>query len=141
LYAHPAYINELAKKLIKKECEALLNKEYELVEVFDKMALYTDERISAEKIKFLLPDVPMHFYYVRGTDDDPGIYGTIEKNPVLVNHTGTILSRSPLLDEHEEYREVGDMDWHFPAVMLCLGDYIEEPENAKQKTNERYNGR
>ncbi|OQB11475.1 MAG: hypothetical protein BWY15_02457 [Firmicutes bacterium ADurb.Bin193] len=62
---------------------------YELIEVLDKKALFTNERLTAE-------DVPdgLYCYHLREADNGNG-FATIEPN-VGVNHGGTVITSLPI---------------------------------------------
>lgn len=62
---------------------------YELIEVLDKKAIFTNERLKAE-------DVPegLYCYHLRETDNGNG-FAAIEPK-VCVNHGGTIITSSPI---------------------------------------------
>ena len=62
---------------------------YELIEVLDKKALFTNERLTAE-------DVPdgLYCYHLREADNGDG-FATIEPN-VCVNHGGTVITTTPI---------------------------------------------
>lgn len=77
--------------------------EYELVELFDKPALFTNGRIS----RFTVPR-GWFCYDLRGSDNDPGDPATIEKF-VGVNHAGTILTPSEIpFKKGKDYMPIKD---------------------------------
>ena len=63
--------------------------EYELVELLDQHALFTNDRLSPS-------DVPegLYLYHIRTTDDGEQ-FGSIESS-VTVNHGGSILTKEPI---------------------------------------------
>lgn len=68
----------------------LLNGEYDLIEIFDKPALFLNERISKK-------DIPAGLYKCDVRNDDESINGFSELSPsVLVNHFGTIITKEPI---------------------------------------------
>ena len=64
--------------------------DYELIELFGKPALFTNERLSDE-------DVPKGFYHYdfRESDDGSVQFATLEPH-VLVNHGGSVITREPI---------------------------------------------
>ena len=71
-------------------------KDFELIELFDKPALFTNERLTKE-------DIPKGLYcYDLRTSDDGERFATIEPN-VTVNHGGSIM---PGADAYTEAQEV-----------------------------------
>ena len=67
--------------------------EYELVEIEDLPALFTNERITDA-------DIPKGMYCYHLRHDDNGNFCAIEKN-VTVNHAGSIITKEPIeLGEH-----------------------------------------
>lgn len=73
-------------------------KRYELVSLFDKPVLITDERLTAD-------DVPqgLNFYHLRGVN---GEISTIEKEPVSVDFCGTIMTNETIDFGDEDYLDV-----------------------------------
>ena len=68
--------------------ESLADDEYELVEIADQTALFTNKRITDA-------DIPkgMYCYHLRSGDN--GDFCAIEKS-VLVNHAGSIITKEPV---------------------------------------------
>ena len=64
--------------------------QYEIVELFGKPALFTNDRISRETVPEML-----YAYDIRGSDYDPGELKYVEKG-VGVNHAGTVITAEPL---------------------------------------------
>ena len=64
--------------------------DYELIELFGKPALFTNERLT-------LNDIPLGFnlYHIRRSDNDDEILSTLEPN-VRVNHGGTIITNEAI---------------------------------------------
>lgn len=63
---------------------------FDVVEIFGIKGLYTNRRYRTSGL---------YCYDLRGQDDDPGLFASIEKLNVVVNHCGTIITRIPL-DKH-----------------------------------------
>lgn len=59
--------------------------EFEHIEIFGKPALFTNTRVDKETVP-----KGWYRYNIRGSDRDPGSFGTRERE-VVVNHAGTIL--------------------------------------------------
>lgn len=88
-----AVVHEIAHSKLhnqKKIAEPKDAAMYQEVEIFDVPGLFSNGRIADE-------DIPkgMYRYDLRGSDDDPGMPVTVEKN-VVVNHAGSILTAQPL---------------------------------------------
>lgn len=93
--------------------------DYELIELFGKPALFTNERLSDE-------DVPKGFYHYdfRESDDGSVQFATLEPH-VLVNHGGSVITREPIDFGEKEYIELNeDNDPNFVGIDLTLGQYM-----------------
>ena len=77
-------------------------KMYEVVELFGKKALFLNERIDDSR----LPD-GLYRYDLRGSDNDPGIPISVEKN-VAVNHAGCIILSEPMNFDGKDYIPLDD---------------------------------
>ena len=77
-------------------------KMYEVVELFGKKALFLNERIDDSR----LPD-GLYRYDLRGSDNDPGIPISVEKN-VAVNHAGCIILSEPMDFDGKDYIPLDD---------------------------------
>jgi len=75
-----------------------ITEEYESVEVFEKPALFTNNRIGHSTVP-----ANLYCYDMRGSDCDPGMLKYVERN-VRVNHSGTVISAVPLLKDKQEYK-------------------------------------
>ena len=75
---------------------------YEVVELFGKKALFLNERIDDSR----LPD-GLYRYDLRGSDNDPGIPISVEKN-VAVNHAGCIILSEPMDFDGKDYIPLDD---------------------------------
>lgn len=87
--------------------------EYELIRLFDRPALFSDERLTDE-------DVPqdLFLYHIRGRDDDSGAFGALEPK-VVVNHAGSIVTKEPIDFGDDGFIAFDDVN--SPAF---LGDHI-----------------
>ncbi len=93
--------------------------EYEHIRLFGKPALFTSSRIDSIT-------VPKGFfrYDLRGSDYDPGRPIIIE-NMVVVNHTGTVLTPTPVTIPEEGFRRLhGKLN--FLDEYLTLAEFCEE---------------
>ena len=75
---------------------------FEKVEIFGQTAAFSNERMPDDAI----PD-GMFKYELRGSDDDPGMFNTLEHH-VGVNHVGTIITANPIEIPEQGYISVGD---------------------------------
>lgn len=100
--------------------------DYELIELFGKPALFTNERLSDE-------DVPKGFYHYdfRESDDGSVQFATLEPH-VLVNHGGSVITREPIDFGEKEYIELNeDNDPNFVGIDLTLGQYMRGEFNTE----------
>lgn len=81
--------------------EQLQNEVFDLMEINGVEVLFTSVRINRD----IIPD-NVFAYDIRANDNGTNDFATIEPF-VRVNHTGTILSKPPLMS-NEEYVEIGD---------------------------------
>ena len=63
---------------------------FELIELFGKPALFTDERLKPTDI----PD-GLFLSHVRGDDETSGGFASLEPR-VIINHTGSIITKEPI---------------------------------------------
>jgi len=99
--------------------------EFEVVELFGKKVLIAGHRIRHAQREDLLSKYPIYFYCFRGSDYDPGIPVTIE-HKVIVNFAGTVISKTNLLDENEEYKYIQDIDLNFLSESASIQEYLDE---------------
>lgn len=83
-----AAIHEIAHSLLHGRDD--VGEKYQLIELFEEPALYSNGRIDREK----LPE-GLYAYDLRGSDDDPGLPVTIQEH-VVVNHAATVITATPL---------------------------------------------
>lgn len=98
----------------------IANDEYELIEIFGKPALFTNERMH-------LSDIPQGLYKcdVRGDDETTG--GFAELAPcVQVNHFGTIITDEPIDFGKEGYIVLNDKtEPNFMGNSLTMEQYMQ----------------
>lgn len=95
--------------------------DYELIEIFGKPALFTNERLT-------LNDIPLglNLYHIRKSDDDDEILSTLEPN-VRVNHGGSILTSESIDFGEKGYIEFTDETKpNFLGQGLSIDDYVTE---------------
>lgn len=78
------------------------NEKFELISLFGKPALFTNERLSRKDV----PDL-LFLYHIRGRDDDCGAFGTLEPF-VAVNHAGSVITDEPIDFGEDGYIEFDD---------------------------------
>ena len=101
---------------------------FDLIEVFDKKALFTNERIDKDE----LPD-GVYKYDLR---DGTPFYASIEKF-VGVNHAGTVLTREPIeLGENECIEFDEETSPNFLGDEMTLRDYL-TAEFSENETEEQ----
>lgn len=94
--------------------------DYELIELFGKPALFTDERLT-------LNDVPLglNLYHIRMSDDN-GMFAALEPE-VKVNHGGSVITIENIDFGEEEYIEFTDETApNFTGQDISIDDYVTE---------------
>lgn len=104
----------------------LRREEFGLIQVFDKYALYTNERLTEA-------DIPKgtHLYHFRYTDDNDRI-GSIEKS-VQVNHAGSVITKEPFdLGEEGQVTFTRETDPCFLCQEITMEDYLQNYDNLEE---------
>ena len=99
--------------------------EYELIDLFDKPALFTNARITDE-------DIPkgMYCYHLRHGDDE--YFSTIEKR-VTVNHSGSVITKEPIdLGEQGYISFTEDTSPNFTGEIMSLYEFREYESEQKE---------
>lgn len=94
--------------------------DYELIELFGKPALFTDERLT-------LNDVPLglNLYHIRMSDDN-GMFAALEPD-VKVNHGGLVITSENIDFGEEGYIEFTDETApNFTGQDISIDDYVTE---------------
>jgi len=104
--------------------------DYELIDLFNKPALFTNARITDE-------DIPkgMYCYHLRHGDDE--YFSTIEKR-VTVNHSGSVITKEPIdLGEQGYIRFTEDTSPNFTGETMSLYQFREySPEQTMSEDEE-----
>ena len=107
------------------------NKKYDLVELFGKPALFTNDRLTDA-------DIPqgMYCYHLRHSDDG-GRFCSVEPR-VGVNHGGSVITREPIDFGKQGYISfTEDTEPNFIGEELTVGEYmrgeLEQTENKSQQ--------
>ena len=96
--------------------------DFELIEILNKKALFTNGRIP----DYVLPD-GLHKYELRGGDTED--FYTVEKS-VLVNHSGTILMCEPLKFGKNDYIELDENTApNFLGIDMSVSEFCTSSEN------------
>lgn len=108
-----------------------MTEEFEHIEIFGKPVLFTNARVD----KATMPE-GWYKYDIRGTDYDPGSFGTLERE-VGVNHAGTILSPEEIpLSKGKDYRPIcGSQNFLGEDMTLaefCACHSLPIPENPQK---------
>ena len=92
--------------------------EYQLIELFDKPALFTNERLTAS-------DIPQGLYcYHLRQDDDGNCFCTVEEK-VAVNHGGSVVTKEPLALGSEKYIAFNDETYpNFLGESITIGQFM-----------------
>ena len=98
--------------------------DFELIEILDKKALFTNSRVP----DYALPD-GLHKYELRGGDTED--FYTVEKS-VLVNHSGTILMCEPLEFGKNDYVELDENTApNFLGIDMSVSEFCTSSENKE----------
>lgn len=108
-----------------------MTEEFEHIKLLGTPVLFTESRVDTSTV----PD-GWYCYDLRGTDDDPGIPGTLEPL-VVVNHAGTILSPEVIpFAKEKDYRDVrGKLNFlgeEFTLTEYCEHYGMKTPTNPGQ---------
>jgi hypothetical protein len=107
-------------------------KKFELIELFGQTALFANERLKPEDI----PD-DMYLYHIRGSDDGRS-FSALEEY-VLVNHSGSIVTKVPIELGKDKIIVLTDENApNFIGESVTFGQYLnyafeppEEPQNSE----------
>jgi len=103
--------------------------DYELIELFDQPALFTNERITEA-------DIPKGMYCYHLRHGDEGDFETIEKR-VTVNHAGSVVTRSPIDLGAEGYISfTEDTSPNFTGETMSLYQFREYSPEQEQTESE-----
>lgn len=91
---------------------------YQELELFDKPALFTNNRLDRDSV----PD-GLYCYDIRGSDEDFGSLSTLEKFPVIVNHSGSIICGHEIGFDEDAYLVIED-EIGFTGDELYLYEFI-----------------
>lgn len=115
------------RKEIADEMKENMPVKYDVVTVFDKPMLFTNERIKKE-------DVPegLYRYEIRDTDENSGEMAQI-KDWVMVSHWGTVLTKEPVEPREVEGRvfttaegiDMDGEDYNFTGETCTVEEYLE----------------
>lgn len=97
------------------------NDEFELVELFGKPALFTNEKLTADKVPHGL-----NFYHIRSVDGEQ--FGTLEPPNVQVDNGGTIITNENIDFGDKGYIEFNDENGinFIGGDNLSIDDYVTE---------------
>lgn len=97
------------------------NDEFELVELFGKPALFTNENLSADKVPHGL-----NFYHIRSGDSEQ--FGALEPPNVQVNNGGTIITNETIDFGENGYIEFNDENSinFIGGDNISIDDYVTE---------------
>ena len=118
----------LYKNVSKRPKNSLLDESFELIEVFDKKALFVNERIYES-------DLPDGIYKYDLRDGEP-FFATIEKH-VGVDHAGTVLTREPIdFGDSDRIEFDEESSPNFLGDEMTLRDYL-TAEFSEDETEEQ----
>ena len=124
-----AAIHEIAHSLLHGRDD--VGEKYQVIELFEEPALYSNGRIDREK----LPE-GLYAYDLRGSDDDPGLPVTIQEH-VVVNHAATVITATPIDLTDVGYLPLGEDGLNFLGGVQTVKGFLHEqfPEKAKISRN------
>ena len=124
-----AAIHEIAHSLLHGRDD--VGEKYQVIELFEEPALYSNGRIDREK----LPE-GLYAYDLRGSDDDPGLPVTIQEY-VVVNHAATVITAAPIDLTDAGYLLLGEDGLNFLGGEQTVKGFLHEqfPEKAKISRN------
>lgn len=94
------------------------SEQYELSELDGRLVAFTNIRLDRESVP-----ADLYCYDIRDSDHLDGSCAEVKKF-VMVNHWGTILSKSPFpLDEHGSYYPAEDMN--YLGVTVSLQEWLD----------------
>lgn len=122
--------------------EKLMEQSFEIVTLFDKQVLFTNERINRSHV----PD-GMYCYDIRHDDDCQGDMAEL-KDHVMVNHWGTVLCKEPFQDREfngrfystQEGIIIEDDDYNYTGEMYSVSDYCKDYDTLVDKLSEQTDG-
>ena len=124
-----ATVHEIAHSKLHdpKQVQLTHDEEYQEVELFDKPALFSNERVSRDN----LPE-GVYCYDLRGSDDDPGNPCSIEER-VGVNHDGSVILTTPLeLPESGYLPLTEDEGLNFTGGFSTLSRFLREQQKDRR---------
>lgn len=102
--------------------------EFDEIEVLDYKGLFSNGRVKPQE----LPD-NLYAYGLRGSDDDPGKFATLEMM-VVVNHAGTVILPDRLTQlVDQKHLPIGD-DYNFTGDSMTLEQFYETLAPGKGET-------
>ena len=124
-----AAIHEIAHSLLHGRDD--VGEKYQVIELFEEPALYSNGRIDREK----LPE-GLYAYDLRGSDDDPRLPVTIQEH-VVVNHAATVITATPIDLTDAGYLPLGEDGLNFLGGEQTVKGFLHEqfPEKAKISRN------
>lgn len=107
------------------------NEEYDLIELFKKPALFSNDRLTDA-------DIPKGLYCYDLREGDDGRFASVEPK-VTVNHAGSVITDEPIDFGEQAYISfTEDSEPNFMGKKLTLGKYIrgefEQDENESQQS-------
>ena len=124
-----ATVHEIAHSKLhnQKKIQIDNDEQYQEVELFEKPALFSNERISRD-------DLPegVYCYDLRGSDDDPGSPICVEER-VVVNHAGSVILTAPLeFPEEGRLYFTDETGLNFNGGMLTLSQFLQEQKKDRR---------
>ncbi len=121
-----AAVHEIAHS--KLHNSSSIGNKYELVELFEKPALFSNGRINSDN----LPN-GLYCYDLRGSDYDPGIPITLE-NHVAVNHAASVITAEPIEIPEQGFIRLGDDGLNFTGSKATIKEFYQAVLPKKSRT-------
>lgn len=107
-------------------------KEYRLMDICGHEVLFSEDGFVAANGEI----GNCRVYWLRGGyDDDPGMIAAVEKNPVVVNYCGMILTDEdmgiPAEGPSAGYLNLTPEDWGFDEIELTISRYLNRRKGEK----------
>ena len=122
------YDRPLYENVSKYPNSPLLDESFDLIEIFDQKALFSNGRIKKSE----LPDGVYKYDLRKGIP----FFGTLEKQ-VIVDHAGTVLTREPIDFGDKKYIELSEeTSPNFLGDEMTLGEYL-SADFTEEETEEQ----
>lgn len=121
-------LNKAENDYINTEVE-----EFDLVEIFDKPMLFTNERLSDA-------DIPKGLFCYHLREGDDGSFAAIEPK-VMVNHGGSVITDEPIYFKNQGYIAFDRFtEPNFLSEYLTFGEYMRSEFEESEDESQQFGG-